>query len=98
HREDGPAVEFSNGDKFWYQNGKLHREDGPAAEWVHGNKYWYKNDVLYKANNHIITNNHCNKCGLYINVYEFLIGTASYLCKIKLLPSCEEIIMLKALE
>ena len=22
HREDGPAVEFTNGDKYWYLNGK----------------------------------------------------------------------------
>ena len=44
HREDGPAVEYSNGDKFWYLNGKLHREDGPAREWYNGNKEWWLND------------------------------------------------------
>ena len=32
HREDGPAIEKSNGYKFWYRQGKLHREDGPAIE------------------------------------------------------------------
>ena len=26
HRIDGPAVEYTNGDKKWYINGKLHRE------------------------------------------------------------------------
>ena len=41
HREDGPAVEFANGEKYWYQNGVLHREDGPASEWS-GNKSWYQ--------------------------------------------------------
>jgi hypothetical protein len=30
HRDNGPAVECSNGDKYWYLNGKLHRVDGPA--------------------------------------------------------------------
>ena len=23
HREDGPAVEYTNGDKYWFINGKL---------------------------------------------------------------------------
>jgi hypothetical protein len=46
HREDGPAVECSNGNKAWYLNGKLHREDGPAVEYSNGAKYWYLNDEL----------------------------------------------------
>jgi hypothetical protein len=33
----------TNGDKFWYLNGKRHREDGPAIEWATGNKAWYLN-------------------------------------------------------
>ena len=41
HREDGPAVEWADGSKAWYRNGKWHREDGPAVEWVDGNKDWY---------------------------------------------------------
>ena len=41
HREDGPAVEYENGDKGWYINGKLHREDGPAVEWADGTKSWW---------------------------------------------------------
>ena len=47
HREDGPAVECSNGDKEWYLNGKLHRVDGPAIEFINGDKYWYLNDDEY---------------------------------------------------
>jgi hypothetical protein len=31
HREDGPALEYANRDKFWYLNGKSHRLDGPAV-------------------------------------------------------------------
>ena len=41
HREDGPAVEWSNGSKQWYFNDKLHREDGPACEWADGDKWWW---------------------------------------------------------
>jgi hypothetical protein len=44
HREDGPAIEHSNGEKHWYLNDKLHREDGPAVEYPDGSKYWYLND------------------------------------------------------
>jgi hypothetical protein len=44
HREDGPAVEWSDGTKFWYLNNKLHREDGPAIEWADGDTSWYIND------------------------------------------------------
>ena len=43
HREDGPAIEDPNGDKFWYINGKRHREDGPAVEDNNGYKVWYIN-------------------------------------------------------
>ena len=43
HREDGPAVECSNGYKSYYINGKYHREDGPAVEWANGTKYYYIN-------------------------------------------------------
>jgi hypothetical protein len=44
HREDGPAVEYSDGYKFWFINDKVHREDGPAVEYVDGSKSWYLND------------------------------------------------------
>ena len=43
HRTDGPAVEYADGDKSWYQNGQLHRIDGPAVEWADGIKEWYIN-------------------------------------------------------
>ena len=43
HRTNGPAVEYSSGTKFWYQNGQLHRTDGPAVEWADGSKEWYIN-------------------------------------------------------
>ena len=48
HREDGPAIEFTNGYKEWYKNGKHHREDGPAVEYVDGTKIWYKNGKIHR--------------------------------------------------
>jgi hypothetical protein len=43
HRTDGPAVEYNNGYKVWWVDGKLHRTDGPAVENSDGNKAWYMN-------------------------------------------------------
>ena len=45
HRTNGPAVEWSNGTKSWYQNGLRHRTDGPAIEYSDGKKVWYINGV-----------------------------------------------------
>ena len=42
HRDDGPAVEYANGSKEWFQHGHLHREDGPAVEWCNGTKIWFQ--------------------------------------------------------
>lgn len=36
-------VEFANGTKNWFKDGKVHREDGPAVEWANGDRGWYKN-------------------------------------------------------
>lgn len=47
HREDGPAIEQSNGTKAWYIDGKHHRLDGPAVEFVDGYKAWYINGNEY---------------------------------------------------
>ena len=48
HREDGPAVEYVDGDKVWYLNGKLHREDGPAIEWANGSREWWLNGKRHR--------------------------------------------------
>ncbi len=48
HREDGPAIESTNGYKEWYLNGKLHREDGPALEYANGDKMWFINGKLHR--------------------------------------------------
>jgi hypothetical protein len=41
HWLDGPAVEYADGGKEWYVDGKRHRLDGPAVEYVDGYKEWY---------------------------------------------------------
>ena len=48
HRDDGPAVERSDGGKYWYLHGKLHREDGPAVEYSDGSKEWFLNDKRHR--------------------------------------------------
>jgi hypothetical protein len=48
HREDGPAVEHSNGSKYWYKNGRLDREDGPAVENYNGSKSWHANGLFHR--------------------------------------------------
>ena len=47
HRLDGPAVEYADGRKYWYVNGKHHRLDGPAIEYADGSKYWYVDGEQY---------------------------------------------------
>jgi hypothetical protein len=48
HREEGPAVECSDGSKEWCINGKYHREDGPAIECADGSKEWWINGKLHR--------------------------------------------------
>jgi len=48
HREDGPAIEWANGTKSYYINGKHHREGGPAMETADGEKHYYINGQLHR--------------------------------------------------
>jgi hypothetical protein len=49
HREDGPAVEWADGDKMWCLNGLLHRLDGPAVEYANGYKSWYLDGLRHRV-------------------------------------------------
>lgn len=40
HRDDGPAIEMDDGNKYWIEDGLWHREDGPAAE-IAPARYWF---------------------------------------------------------
>ena len=48
HREDGPAMIFSDGSQYWYKNGYLHREDGPAEIYPDGTQEWYINGERHR--------------------------------------------------
>ena len=48
HRLDGPAIEYSDGGREWYQNGRLHRVDGPAVERPNGYRAWWQTGRLHR--------------------------------------------------
>jgi len=50
HREDGPAVIYSNGDEIWFKKGVLHRINGPALDFASGDKYWFKEGLYHREN------------------------------------------------
>lgn len=50
HRDDGPAVELTNGDKEWWVSGVLHRLDGPAIETEDEQEWWYKGTQIDVSN------------------------------------------------
>jgi len=52
HRENGPAIEWADGEKWWCKHGKLHRENGPAREYANGTNYWYLNDIRVSEQEH----------------------------------------------
>lgn len=53
HREDGPAIEFSNGGKFWVINGKFHKEDGPAIIFSNNDVEYWLNDISYSEKEYL---------------------------------------------
>lgn len=47
HCDDGPAVIFRSGTKYWFKENLRHREDGPAVESVAGYcSWWYEGKCL----------------------------------------------------
>jgi hypothetical protein len=58
HREDGPAIIYSWGEKNWFINGMLHREDGPAIERPNGSKEWWINNKRHRDDGPAIETNH----------------------------------------
>jgi hypothetical protein len=53
HRVDGPAVEYPNGNKSWYINGRAHREDGPSIEWKNGHAWYINGEKIFCINDEI---------------------------------------------
>jgi hypothetical protein len=48
HCDNGPAVEYANGTKHWYRDGKFHRDEGPAVQAADGTKKWYRDGQLHR--------------------------------------------------
>jgi hypothetical protein len=49
HRVYGPAIEYPNGRREWWQNGLRHRLDGPAGEYPNSYRAWWQNGQLHRA-------------------------------------------------
>ena len=47
-------VEYPNGTKYWYLNGKRHREGGPAVEQPNGKNFWYLNGKEFSFEDYIM--------------------------------------------
>jgi hypothetical protein len=48
HRDEGPAIEWADGTRQWYRDGKRHREDGPAIEHPDRTMEWYRDGKLHR--------------------------------------------------
>lgn len=62
HREDGPAVEFTNGTKYWYIDGKIHRKGGPAIEWECGSCCWFIDGKFHREDGPAIEYSNGDTC------------------------------------
>ena len=56
HRDDGPAFEYFDWDRYWYINNKLHREDGPAVGNSSGIIQWFKDGKLHREDGPAVEN------------------------------------------
>ena len=61
HREDGPAIVWSDGRRSWWINGDRHREDGPAVIYADGSKNWWVNGKKLTEDEF---NEHLNRCDI----------------------------------
>jgi hypothetical protein len=68
--KDGYRIEYPNGSKYWYVNGKLHRLDGPAVEYPgpngHGHVGWLQNGEYHRIDGPAYEDDNGQK-GWYIN-------------------------------
>jgi len=65
HREDGPAIEWADGNKSWYKHGKRHREGGPACDGANGYKGYYLEDIHYSEEEYCYKIKQLKKCKLF---------------------------------
>lgn len=41
HRDDGPAITWDDGSRFWYYDGVNHNENGPSVIYANGQMHWH---------------------------------------------------------
>ena len=78
HREDGPAIEYKNGDKAWYKFGVLHRLDGPAIDNINGYKAWFVDGKLHREDGPAVVSHISSTKNLY-----YLNGKKIYKAKLE---------------
>jgi hypothetical protein len=86
HRLDGPAIEYADGDKEWYVDGKHHRLEGPAVEYADGDKAWYVDGKLHRLDGPAIEHANGDKAWWVEGKYMTEKAFNEY---IKPKPSCE---------
>lgn len=74
HRVGGPALEYADGGRVWYQGGLHHREDGPAVIRADGQMGWHRNGVRHRDADDpaVINSNEDNSyyiCGEYMGLF-----------------------------
>jgi hypothetical protein len=63
HREDGPAIESTNGGQWWFQHGHIHRDgDEPAIILPTGFKAWVRNNDYHRDNGPAVEMSNGIKC------------------------------------
>ena len=55
HREDGPACEYYNGDKFWYLNGRFFTEEVFQGD---SHSFYYGRQIYLFKKGHLFIRNH----------------------------------------
>jgi hypothetical protein len=48
HRNDGPAMIYSDGIQCWYRRGEFHRVGGPAIVCADGMQFWYQHGNFHR--------------------------------------------------
>ena len=76
HRTDGPAVEWANGTKEWYQDDLRHRIDGAAIEYANGSKEWWQHGQRHRVDGPAITDTNGNQWWYQNNLLHRVDGPA----------------------
>ena len=48
-KDEHCTIEYNDGSKHWWLNGRYHRLDGPAIEYIDGTKLWYLNGKPHRV-------------------------------------------------